>query len=366
MNNRILHVSCGGLGYGGVSSVIFSIVQTLHEQFEFDCIVFKKRCDREEIFKKYGNLYKINAYNDDGKRHLFELIFRPLRLYAGIYNICKRNKYQAIHCHNSNEEGICLLAAMHAGVKVRIAHSHTSPSTCKKSSLRKLVEYINQKLMIYAATEKIGCSEEACRSFFGKTDYRVVVNSIDLDRFRINDRINHSKLTFVHVGRYTYSKNQDMIIRVFQRINQHLPDSQLLLVGYGEDEEKLKSTIHKLNMESVVKLVPGDRVQVSKIYAVSDYMIFPSLYEGFGIVLIEAQAMGIPCFVSEKIQKEADVGLLTYINLNAGIEAWSNTILDYVKAKHEIDMRNLTNRLYLYSNESIGKLYASIYEGRAK
>lgn len=366
MNNRILHVSCGGLGYGGVSSVIFSIVQTLHEQFEFDCIVFKKRWDREETFKKYGKLYRINAYNDDGKRHLFEILIRPLRLYRGIYNICKKNKYQAIHCHNNNDEGICLLAAMHAGVKVRIAHSHNTPSPRRKQLMVRIMEYVNRQLMLFAATEMIGCSEEACRTFFGPTDFRVIVNSVDLKKFKISDRINHGKLTFVHVGRYTYQKNQEMVIRVFQKIHQKLKNSQLLLVGYGEDEEKLKSCIYQLNLELAVKLIPGDRVQVNKIYAVSDYMIFPSLYEGFGIVLIEAQSMGIPCFVSEKIQKEADVGLLTYINLNAGIEAWSDTILDYVKAKHEIDMGNLTNRLYLYSNESIGKQYASIYEGRTK
>lgn len=363
MNKKVLHVSCGGLGHGGVSAVIFSIVQTLHEKFDFDCVVFKKRCDRETIFEKYGKLYRINAYNDKGKRNLFELLIRPLRLYKGIYNICKENKYQVIHCHNNNDEGICLLAAKHAGVKVRIAHSHNTPSPQRKQLIIRIMERVNQRLMMFAATERIGCSEEACRTFFGTTNFRVIVNSVDLNKFRISDRIDHDKLTFVHVGRYTYQKNQEMVIRVFQKINRELKNSQLLLVGFGEDEDKLKKTIHKLNLDSVVKLIPGDRVQVNKIYAVSDYMIFPSLYEGFGIVLIEAQAMGIPCFVSEKIQKEANVGLLTYINLDTGIEKWADTILKYIKTKSEIDRESLKKQLYQYSNESIGKQYVSVYEG---
>lgn len=110
-------------------------------------------------------------------------------------------------------------------------------------------------------------------------------------------------------------------------------------------------------------MIPGNQVDVSKMYAVSDYMIFPSIYEGFGIVLIEAQAMGIPCFVSEAIQSEADVGLLTYIRLDAGVDIWAETILNHIKAGRAIDKSSLEKKLYQYSNEAIGKQYALIYKG---
>mgnify|MGYP000366456599 FL=1 len=86
-----------------------------------------------------------------------------------------------------------------------------------------------------------------------------------------------------------------------------------MLVGFGEDKEKLKNLIHELNLDESVDLIPGDKVDVSEKYDEADYMIFPSIYEGFGIVLLEAQAKRIPCFVSEAIQKEVDAGLLNYI-----------------------------------------------------
>ena len=363
MKERILHVSCGGLGHGGVSAVIFSIVENLHDQFDFDCVVFKKHCEKEKLFQKYGKLFRIEAYNDDGKRHLLELLTRPWTMFWGIYKICKTNKYHAIHCHNNTDEGFCLLAAKCAGVPIRIAHSHNTPSPKKRNILMKIYEYINCKLMAYAATDRIGCSEAACCYFFGKAKSKVVFNAVDLNKYRISERIFHDKLTFIHVGRYTFQKNQKMVIQIFQKINQAIPNSQLLLVGFGEDKDNLEKEICELGLEDTVQLVPGNQVDVSKMYAVSDYMVFPSIFEGFGIVLIEAQAMGIPCFVSEAIQSEADVGLLTYIRLDAGVDVWAETILNHIKDGRAIDKSSLKRKLCQYSNEAIGKQYALIYKG---
>lgn len=363
MKDKILHVSCGGLGHGGVSAVIFSIVETLHNQFDFDCVVFKKHCEREPLFLKYGKLFRISAYNDDGKRHFLELLIRPWRIYWGVFEICKCNGYRVIHCHNNMEEGVCLLAAKHAGVPIRIAHSHNTNSPRKKNLIVKIREYLNRKLILYAATDRIGCSEVAGFNFFGNTEFKVIYNSVNLDKYKISNRIDHEKMTFIHVGRYTYPKNQEMVIKVFKKINQTIQNSQLLLVGFGEDKEKLKKLVCELHLEKTIHMIPGDQVEISKVYAVSDYMIFPSKFEGFGIVLIEAQAMGLPCFVSEAIQKEADAGLLKYIQLNAGDEVWADTILKYIKEERSIDKEKLEKKLCQYSNEVIGKQYASIYEG---
>ena len=70
MRRKVLHISCGGLGSGGVSSVIFSIVKQLHNRFDFECIVFKKKCNKEDEFLKYGKLHRIESYNSDGRVYL--------------------------------------------------------------------------------------------------------------------------------------------------------------------------------------------------------------------------------------------------------------------------------------------------------
>lgn len=362
MKEKVLHVSCGGLGYGGVSAVIFSIVESLYDQIDFDCVVFKKHCKREELFLKYGRLFRIAAYNN-GRRNYLELLFRPIKMYFGIFKICKNGKYQAIHCHNNMDEGICLLAAKHAGVPVRIAHSHNTPSPKKKSGIVRIYEAVNRKLMLHSATDKIGCSDAACSTFYGKTDYKVIYNAVDFKKYNTSKRIQHDIPTFIHVGRYTFQKNQEFTIRVFSVIHSNIPDSQLLLVGYGEDKDKLERLVYELHLENAVKLVPGDRVDVSEMYSTSDYMLFPSNYEGFGIVLIEAQAMGIPCFVSEAIQKEADVGLLHYIPLENGAEAWAKTILKCIKEGISVDNDAIAKRLSRYSKDAISKQYASLYRG---
>ena len=104
--------------------------------------------------------------NDDGKRHLMELILRPLRLYINIFKICKKEQYYVVHAHNYFDEGICLWAAKNAGVPIRIAHSHSTMSPHKKRFLVKLQEKINKSMIKRFATHRIGCSDAACKDFF--------------------------------------------------------------------------------------------------------------------------------------------------------------------------------------------------------
>lgn len=364
MKKRILQVSCGGLGRGGISTVIFSIVEPLKNEFEFDCVVFKKKCEREILFEKIGNLYRINTYNNDGKFRILELLIRPLVLYAGIKRICKNSSYDAIHCHNLNDIGVCLLAAKHAGVKIRIAHSHNTSSSRKKNCFIKLQERFNRLLIKASATECISCSDAAGNSYFREIPYNVIYNSIDLKEFAPKEKKIHSDTVFINVGRYTYQKNQEFVIHIFNIIKKHIKESKLYLVGYGEDQEKLSNMIKLYNLEDSVLLVPGNRVDVKEFYDKSDYMIFPSRYEGFGIALLEAQAKLIPCFVSEAVQKEVDVGLLEYISLNNSPEFWAKYILDYIKNGKLVDEDMVNKNLKRYSIDSIKECYARIYRGQ--
>ena len=131
---KILHVSFGGLGRGGVSSVIFSIVQPLYKKFNFSCVVFGKKCEREEEFLQYGKLFRVKCYT--GK--FLEKIFRSAILYDGICKICKKHKFNVIHVHNFPDAGIVLKAAKKAGVNVRIVHSHTTATTRKVGFLKRI------------------------------------------------------------------------------------------------------------------------------------------------------------------------------------------------------------------------------------
>lgn len=365
MKRKVLHISCGGLGSGGVSSVIFSIVKELHNRFDFGCIVFKKKCNKEDDFLKYGKLHRVEAYSSDGRTHFIEFILRPFKLYTNVFRICKKEKYDVVHAHNLLEEGICLWAAKNAGVPIRIAHSHSTNSPKIKSIIFKIRERINLILINKYATHKIACSDSAGKDYFHNSNYDVIYNSIDLEKYSIKKlhKTNREYLNFIHVGRYTYSKNQEFVIKVFANIKKKKDNSRLMLVGFGEDKEKLKNLIHELNLDESVDLIPGDKVDVSEKYDEADYMIFSSIYEGFGIVLLEAQAKRIPCFVSEAIQKEVDAGLLNYIKLSETPEKWAEKILLYIDSNNEIDDSKIQKNLNRFNSKEICEQYAKIYGG---
>ncbi len=366
MKKKVLHVSAGGLNPGGVGSVVFLIVESLSSDFEFDCVVFNRVSDREEDFKKYGKLHRIKCYPKKGKRDYLELLTRPFKLYFGIRKICKEQGYDVIHCHNQRDEWICLLAAKHAGVPIRIAHSHVANSSKKKSFVEKFYKDLSPKMLKKTATVNIGCSKCACEDFFLHDRYVVVPNAVDLNKYAYEKRCKIKQMHFIHVGRYTYSKNQEFVIETFAEICKTFKDAHLYLVGYGEpfEVQRLAMLIDTLGVQQNVEMVPGDTADISQYYAKSNYMIFPSRFEGFGIVLIEAQAMGIDCYVSENIQQEADVGLLTFLQLSDGPKKWAERIVDDIQngTRKSLDFEKLS----IYSNEVISKRYAAIYSDEAE
>ena len=359
---KVLHVSSGGLTPGGVASVVFSIVGSLQEKMVFDCVVFNRIGQKEDEFREYGNLHRIHCYPEKGKRNYLELLTRPLKLYMGIRQICKNHTYDAIHCHNQHDAWPCLLAAKHAKVMTRIAHAHVGSDSRKRSAVEIFLKRNALRILNKYATHRVACSLEAGKLLFGNHNFVVIPNSIDMKKYTRQDD-ERDDLSFIHVGRFTYAKNQEFVLETFAEILKALPDAHLYLIGYGEpfEVDRLQTLIQALGIGDQVEMVPGDVADIPSYYVKSKYMIFPSRFEGFGIVLIEAQAMGIECFVSKAIPEEADVGLLTFMNLSDGPQKWAERI---VKAIQNGTDRSLNaEKLYQYSNEAVSKRYAAIYNG---
>ncbi len=363
---KVLHVSYGGLGNGGVSSVILSITEPLKNEYEFGCVVYRTVGMRESVFAEYGHLHRIPCYSKDGKKDILEIITRPFRMFLGVFFICKKYGYDVVHVHNGDDEGLCLFAAKCAGVKCRIAHSHNTSSPKKKSFIKVALEKINRCFVDRFSTDRVGCSELACRDYYKRNDFRVIYNAIDLDKYNLEARREHDNINFVHVGRFCYQKNQSYVIKIFSEIYKRNANARLYLIGFGEDENDLRSEIEQLELAAVVEIVPGNKVSVADYYAIADYMIFPSRYEGFGIVLIEAQAFGIKCFVSDAVQEEANVGLLSFIDLSSSPAEWAGIILDSINNGNGINEADLKKKLEAYSINEITKKYMQLYRGKVE
>ena len=365
MNKKILHISYGGLSHGGVSSVIFSIVDNLFSSFDFDCVVFNARGEQESKFLQYGNLYRFPCYTVD-KTNPFEVLTRPFQLFFRTFFLCLRNKYDVIHVHNMCDAGLCLLSAKLAGVPIRIAHSHTNSPIDDSSIIKRFYRVLNRFLVNLAATHKIGCSEKACRDFFGPTKYQVIYNSVDCSKFRFIDKsVNLDRMiNFIHVGRFCSEKNQLFVLQVFKHLLSFLCNIHLYLIGYGEDLDLLKNYIYNNNLEEYVDLLDGTVADIPMYFRKSNFMIFPSKSEGFGIVLIEAQSSGCFCFVSEAIQNEVDLGYLEKIDLAEGPLEWAEHINQFIHCDMLSKKEFRFDMLPLYSKEHISKFYSNLYLGR--
>lgn len=196
------------------------------------------------------------------------------------------------------------------------------------------------------ATHFFSCSTDASEWLYGKRFTRtnkvvIVNNAIEASLYTFNEsqRVHirtergwTDKFVVGHVGRFTHAKNHVFILDIFKEINRMHPDSILVLVGDGEDRKDIEEKIKTEGLESVVVLA-GSVGNVHEYVQAMDVFLFPSLHEGLGMALIEAQAAGLRCFASEDgVPKEAAItDLVEYIPLSKGSKYWSERLLQYKK-----------------------------------
>jgi glycosyltransferase involved in cell wall biosynthesis len=157
-----------------------------------------------------------------------------------------------------------------------------------------------------------------------------------------------------HVGRFLPVKNHKFLLCVFKKIVERTPNAVLCLVGDGEKKEEIKQMAIDMSLENKV-LFLGNRNDVYRIMSAFDAFVLPSVWEGFPMTLIEAQGAGVPCFVSDSVSRSVELtNLVTFIDLDAGDEHWSQTILEYKQPEYieyglrEYDINNVINRLLAF------------------
>lgn len=363
-DKKILQVSCDGLGNGGVQKIIMKIKENMSFN-NSDVVVFTdERRYYDDIFEKLnGKIYRIVLKN--GLR-----VFRPLLKYFNILftyvklkNILQRNPYDIIHCHNEYESGICLYVAYKCGIKKRITHFHRSDYDLDKRIIYKMYSFIQKKLILKYSTDIICCSEQAKESFFCNIDnpkINVIYNSICFSDFRIEKKQkNKQEIILTNIGKYSENKNQMFLIKLAKEFkNKKLNSYKINLVGYDEEyKRKLENKVREFNLENVY-FIDGLSADIKKCLSKTDVFLFPSKKEGFGISLLEAQIMKIPCIASDSITKESNIGYVKYLSLN-NIEKWIDTIVNindckfvYIDNYYKFDDKYFFKRLnYIYEKE---------------
>lgn len=326
---RVAHI-IGKWGGGGVESVVMNYYRHIDRtkvQFDFICDEDSTIIPYEEIDSLGGRVILIPPYQKIFKYH------RVLK------KILKERKYKIVHSHINTLSVFSLCAAKSAGVPVRIAHSHSTSN--KIEYLKNGLKFVLKPFSKLFATHYMACTEYAGRWLFGDREFElgnvfILNNAIDVEKFEYNKELRDLKRkelsiddeTFVigHIGRFVEQKNHRFLIDVFYKFHCEYPNSILLLVGQGPLMQEIKDKVNSLKLNEAVQFL-GQREDVSELYQAFDLFLFPSLYEGLGMVMIEAQCSGLPCVASTEVPEESKVNEKAfYIPLKSDTELWVKVI----------------------------------------
>jgi glycosyltransferase involved in cell wall biosynthesis len=330
---RILHV-IGKMDRGGAETMIMNFYRKLdREKFQFDFLVFhEERGDYDdEIEKLGGRIYRLPVF----------LIYNYVSFRKHIKQFFKENYWPIVHGHIRSSAAIYLSEAKKHR-SYTIAHCHSTDSS---NWLIRMMFHVLTYRIRYVADYFLACSTEAGIAGFGKNVvssdcFDVLFNAIDCGLYQYTEKRHadlkkkynlQNKYVIGHVGRFATAKNHDFLINIFQKLEQMDDDTVLILVGKGSLEEKIRKKVAQNHLQDKV-IFMGLRKDIPDIMNLFDLFLFPSLYEGLGIVGIEAQAAGLPCIFSDTIPMNAIVtDNVTRISLNAPIVEWVNTIQKYKK-----------------------------------
>ena len=341
MTERILHI-IGRMNVGGAETFIMNVYRNIdREKVQFDFVVHtKEKCDYEDEIKALGGkIYRIE-----------QLSKHPLKSMKQLRKIIIDNKdvYRTIHRHTDSAIVFTdLLIAKLAGIKNRYVHSH-SDKTSKGSKIHRICRPILNIL----ATRKFACGQQAGEWLFGKKqNFEIIQNGIDIEKYKFNKNIRdevrkelnlkENDILIGHVGRFHRVKNHDFLIDIFYEVQKEI-NAKLVLVGTGELQDQIKEKVRKLGISDKVIFL-GLRQDVNRIMQAMDIFLFPSLFEGLPLTLIEAQAAGLKILASDTITKKCNItGDITFISLEEDKDIWKRKILEILEHnERNIDVSEL-------------------------
>lgn len=325
---RMLHIVTY-MGRGGLETMLMNYYRAIDRaKVQFDFLTHRDfRADYDdEIEALGGKIYRLPNLNPFSRSYLGALdrFFR------------EHPEYRIVHSHLDCMSAIPLKAAKKHGVPVRIAHSHSSR---QDRDLKYPLKLLFKRSIPGQATQLFACGKEAGKWMFGTDDFRVLNNAIDAERYRFDPVVRQEVRRELgipadapvvgHVGRFMAPKNHGFLLRIFAELPDH---ARLLLVGDGELLAENERLAEELGVRDRV-IFAGLRSDVDRMLQAMDVFVFPSLYEGLPLSVIEAQAAGLPCLISDKVPIECKkTDLVTQIPLDASPAEWAEAVLSAAEA----------------------------------
>lgn len=331
---RVLHV-IGIMNRGGAETMIMNLYRHIDRskvQFDFVENSSEPAIFDEEIISLGGRIYRCPHYN--GKNH-----FTYVKWWNEFFQAHSK-EYPIVHGHLGSTAAIYLAIAKKYGVYT-IAHSHSAGTDHSvKSYLYRIMSHNTRNVADYF----FACSEAAGLDRFGRkvtsgTHYAVLNNAIEVDKFSYDPDVRQSvrrelgyepnQIVVGHIGRYTKEKNHAFVLEIFSELKKLNDDARLLMIGDGPLHTQITQASERMGVFPDT-VFTGVRSDVDRLVQAMDIFVLPSLYEGLPVTMVEAQAAGLPCIISDKVPSECILteGLVDVLPLSAGAEAWVDAILE--------------------------------------
>lgn len=354
---------------GGAETFLMKLYRQLDKtKYQMDFCVNNTQTNfhEAEILAMGGRMFRIPPKSMDAKAFRQQLD-----------RLIREEQYESVLRITSNAAGFMdLQIAKKAGAKRCIARSSNSQDVGGWKS--KVIHRVGRFLYGKYVDVKLAPSDLAAIYTFGKKAYKngkvhILHNAVDLNVFRYDAAgreeirkefgIEDDCLLVGHVGRFMTQKNHRYLLKVFARIQKINPKAKLLLVGNGELEEMLHQQVKQMGLEEYV-IFAGVRSDVPKLLSAMDVFVFPSLYEGMPNTVIEAQATGLPCVISDTITREADVtGIVQYLSLRQSVEGWAAAACEVATAERKNTHGDFIAKRY--DIETIAKDFVElVFEGK--
>lgn len=331
---KILIINTVPTDKNGITNVIFNYLSSMNmEGLTFDYLSLNQPADIYERIVKMagGQIYVIER----SAKHIGKYWFR-------LHSLIKHNKYDGVHIHgNSHTVVLELTAARMAGCVVGMVHAHNT--TCKHVVSHKILS----PLFTLLCTHRFACGNKAGKFMYGKKPFVVINNGVDIEKFSFVPHMRsllrekygfNGKKVIGHVGYFTEVKNQSFIIDIINVLLKWNPDYRLVLIGDGP----LKNDVMHKAMEKGIDefiLFTGNIDNVNDYLNAIDIIVMPSLFEGLPLTLIEQQANGLQCVVSDVVTTEVDKsGNLYFMRLNDNPSEWAD-VIDSIDCLSNRDIR---------------------------
>lgn len=316
---------------GGAETMVMNYYRHIdRKKVQFDFLVHREQRGAydDEIEALGGRIYRmypIYPQNFARYKHDIRAFFKA------------HPEYRIIHSHMSELGYFAFKEAAKQGVPVRICHAHNAPHGFDMKMIMR--DYFKKRMMPYL-THLFMCGVESGRWLYGKkneSQFIMLNNAIDAAAYTYNPAKRAEmrrqlgltdELVVGHVGRFNPQKNHPFLLAIFAALLKKEPNAVLLLVGGGNDMPKIQAKAQELGIAERVRFL-GVRSDVADLMQAMDVFVFPSLYEGLPVTMVEAQASGLPCLISDKVPSECIItdGLTEVIPLSESPDTWAKKIL---------------------------------------